>query len=205
MKNTAKNKILARIYGRGRGWSFSPNDFMPDFKRFEIDNSLRDLLKEGKIRRIMQGVYDYPLYSELLNKNVAPDMEQVAYALARKFGWRIQPTGDTALNYLGLSTQMLGQSVYLSDGPSKTYEIDGQKLDFKHTLLKEAALKNHNSALVVQSLKAMGEENISSEFLEKLRDKFSLEEWKKIKTDAAKAIGWVYKCISRIAEDLGDK
>ena len=46
-------------------------------------------------------------------------MQQVANAIARKFNWRIQPTGDTALTYLGLSNQVNGNYTYLSDGPNK--------------------------------------------------------------------------------------
>ena len=50
MRKTVKNKIVSRIYGRGRGWAFTPNDFMQDFKRWEIGNSLEDLTKENRIR-----------------------------------------------------------------------------------------------------------------------------------------------------------
>lgn len=199
MIKSVKDKILSRILGRGRGWAFTPNDFIADFKRWEISNSLEDLTNENKIRRIMRGLYDYPLYSELLNKFVAPDMEQVANALARKFAWRIQPSGETALNYLGLSTQVMGSYVYLSDGPSKKYDILGQTLEFKHTNLKEATLQNKTAAIVVQAIKATGEENITPEFLNKLKEKFNWEEWQKIKKNSVKAPLWVYNYISEIA------
>lgn len=69
MQKTVKEQIVSRIYGRGRGWAFTPNDFMQDFKRWEIGNSLEDLTKENRIRRLISGVYDYPLYSKLLKKN----------------------------------------------------------------------------------------------------------------------------------------
>jgi hypothetical protein len=199
MKKTVKNQILSRIYGRGRGWAFTPNDFIEDFKRWEVDDSLEDLTNENKIRRIMRGLYDYPLYSQILNKTVAPDMEQVTNALARKFGWRIQPTGETSLNYLNLSTQIMGSYIYLSDGPSKKYDILGQTLEFKHTTLKEATLQNKIAATVVQAIKATGEDNITNEFLNKLKEKFSNDEWQKIKKDSVKAPIWVYKYISEIA------
>jgi 5'(3')-deoxyribonucleotidase len=200
MKKTAKNLLVSRIYGRGRGWAFTPNDFIKDFKSWEIRNSLEDLTNEGRIRRILRGLYDYPIYSYLLNKTVAPDMEQVANALARKFSWRIQPTGDTALNYLNLSTQVMGNYIYLSDGPSKKYDILGQSLEFKHTTLKEATLQYKTAALVVQAIKAVGEEKITSEFLEKLKNKFKKEEWQQIKKDSIKAPLWVYNLISEIAD-----
>ena len=205
MKKTPKNQILSRIYGRGRGWAFTPNDFIKDFKRWEVGDSLEDLTNENKIRRIRRGLYDYPLYSELLNKTVAPDMEQVANALARKFAWRIQPTGETVLNYLGLSTQIMGNYIYLSDGPSKKYGILGQTLEFKHTNLKEATLQNKTAAIVVQAIKATGEGNITPEFLNKLKEKFSKEEWQKIKKDSIKAPIWVYNYISEIAANKENK
>lgn len=205
MTQSIKQQILSRIQGRGRGWAFTPNDFIGDFKRWEIDNSFEDLTKENKIRKIMRGVYDYPLYSEILHKFVAPDMEQVANALARKFAWRIQPSGETALNYLGLSTQVVGHYIYLSDGPSKKYDILGQTLEFKHTNLKESTLQNKTAALVVQAIKATGENNITTEFLNKLKEKFSREEWQKIKKDSVKAPLWVYNYISEIAGDKENK
>ncbi|MDR0307088.1 MAG: hypothetical protein LBI42_09670 [Chitinispirillales bacterium] len=90
MKETARNRILSRIYGHGKGWVFSAIDFLPDLKRWEIDRFLTDLAKEGKIARILPGLYYYPEYSKLLQKNVAPDVGHVAYALARKYDWKIQ-------------------------------------------------------------------------------------------------------------------
>jgi len=197
---SVKNRVLSRIYGRGRGWAFTPNDFSNDFKRWEISNSLEDLVNDGKIRRIIRGLYDYPIFSNILNKNVAPDMEQIAFALARKFSWRIQPSGETALNYLELSTQIMGKYIYLSDGPSKTYDILGQTLEFKHHIYREAAISDKKTMLVVQSIKSIGENNITSEFLSKLENKFTQEEWVKIKKNSSKATGWIYKIISEIAD-----
>ena len=103
------NKAISRIYGRGRGWAFSPNDFVEGFSRDQIENALSRLCREGKIRRVCRGIYDYPKYSELLQQELSPDFDQVAQAFARKFSWRIQPSGDTALNLLGLSTQVPGR------------------------------------------------------------------------------------------------
>ena len=155
---SVKNQILSRIYGRGRGWAFSPNDFKPNFTRWEISNSLEDLTNEGKIRRLTRGLYDYPLYSKILEKFVAPDMEQVAHALARKYAWRIQPSGETALNYLGLSNQIESKYLYFSDGKSKKYDILGQELEFKHHAFRNAAISDTNTILVIQAIKAIGEE-----------------------------------------------
>ncbi len=93
MTQTLEKAAIARIYGHGRGWAFSQKDFQ-DLGR--VDMALKRLADEGTIRRVMRGIYDYPRYSDLLKQNVAPDIHQIAQALARKFGWRIQADGASA-------------------------------------------------------------------------------------------------------------
>jgi len=198
MKLSVKSRILGKIKENQRGWAFSAYDFIYDFKRREIDESLSYLAEDGEIRRVIRGIYDYPMYSELLEKTVASDINQVAYALARKFNWKIYPDSDTALNYLGLSTQVVAKNIYLSDGPGKKFNIGNRDIIFKHTTQRETALEYLNTALVIQSIKAIGEQYISIEFLDKLSGKFSPEEWNKIKLDASKATGWVYQIIKDI-------
>ncbi len=121
-----EQKILSRIYGRGRGWAFTKTDFVTEFGETNIHQALSSLTRAGKIRRVCHGIYDYPRYSELLGQTLSPDIDQAARALARKFNWRIQPSGDTAMNLLGLSTQVPGRWIYLSDGPSRQYLIGNQ-------------------------------------------------------------------------------
>lgn len=39
-------KAISRIYGRGMGWAFSPNNFVGDFSRDQIENVLAGLCRE---------------------------------------------------------------------------------------------------------------------------------------------------------------
>ena len=143
-----ENKASARIYGNQRGWVFSKIDFLDLGSDADIRKALSELATKGTIRRVLRGIYDYPRISKLLNSEMGPDLDQLARALARRSGWRIQPSENTALNILGLSTQVPAQSVYLSDGPSKTYEIGKLQLVFKKRTLKESVFKNKESELV---------------------------------------------------------
>lgn len=77
------------------------------------------LEKRREIRRIIRGIYDYPRFSKLLHQNLSPDIDPVARALARKFRWRIRPSGATALNFLGLSTQAPARAAYLWMGQTE--------------------------------------------------------------------------------------
>jgi hypothetical protein len=183
------------------GVAFTLSDFVGDFERKHVDNVLSDLVKEGKIRRVCRGMYDYPKYSELLGQQLSPDYEQVANAFARKFNWRILPSGDAALNLLGLSTQVPGKFVYLSDGPSRKYTILTYALEFKKTALKEIGFKYRESGLIVQALKALGKEHISESVIEKIRKQVASDMYGKIRKETTTVTGWVYDAIKVICRE----
>jgi len=195
---TIEEKIILRIYGRGRGWVFCANDFAAEFGRSTIDWVLSNLIASGKIRRVCRGIYDYPKYSELLQQELSPDFDQVARAFARKFNWRIQPSGDAALNLLGLSTQVPGRLVYLSDGPNRQYDIGNYTLEFKKSALKDVGFKHDTSKLIVQALKALGKERVDETVITALRKQLDNTACKQVLKDTVTATGWVYETIKRI-------
>ena len=67
------------------GWSFSKNDFIEFGSASTVRQALSRLVKKNRIRRVIRGLYDYPKFSRLLDKELSADMDQVAHALARKF------------------------------------------------------------------------------------------------------------------------
>lgn len=196
-----EQKVLSRIYGRGRGWAFTKIDFIADFGEANIHQALSTLAKAGTIRRVCRGVYDYPRYSELLGQVLSPDIDQVAQALARKFNWRIQPSGDAALNLLGLSTQVPGRWVYLSDGPSRQYVIGKHALEFKKSVLKDVGFKYRESGPIVQALKALGKEHVDQTSIETIRKRVDLKSCDRILKDTRAVTGWVYQAIKQICRE----
>ena len=196
-----ENKIINRIYGNGMGWAFSKKDFLDLADDGAIRLSLMRLTERGTIRRVIRGIYDYPRFSELLQETMGSDLDQIAHALARKFGWRIQPSGNTALNLLGLSTQVPAQVIYLSDGPSKTYEIGTRPLRFKKTALKESGFKYPESELVVQALKELGQKRIDNALRKKLHRAIPAENWLKLVRDTKSATSWIQEIIRKTAEE----
>jgi len=169
MSQTIENTITYRIRGTGGGWAFSPRDFLDLGGRPTVDSALHRMEKRGGIRRVFRGVYDYPRFSRLLDQHLSPDIDQVARALARKFRWRIQPTGATALNFIGHSTQVSAHAVYLSDGPDRAYQVGSNELVFGHKALKESRVKLKESGLIVQALKSLGQERITPEVISRIR------------------------------------
>ncbi|MBA3032418.1 MAG: hypothetical protein KKF85_13505 [Gammaproteobacteria bacterium] len=195
-----EKKILSRIYGRGRGWAFTKTDFVADFGEANIHKALSALAKAGTIRRVCVGVYDYPRQSELLGQ-VSPDIDQIAQALARKFNWRIQPAGDTALNLLGLSTQVPGKWLYLSDGPSRSYAIGEQELAFRKSALKDSGFALRESGLLVPAIKALGKVHVDTAVVEKLRQWLDPKLCPRLLRDTRKVTGWIYEIIKQICQE----
>jgi uncharacterized protein (DUF2267 family) len=204
MTQTIANTIVSRIYGWGRAWAFSQADFADLASATTVNSVLRRLVEGGTIRRVFTGMYDYPRYSDLLEQTMAPDVFQVAQALARKFGWRIQPDGAAALSLMRLSTQIPAQYLFHSDGPSRQYEIGKTKLDFKRVATKEMNFKHHESAVIVHGLKALGQEHIDEAVIQKVRDWLPTDKRKKVLRDTRTVTDWVHAAIRRICVDLPD-
>ncbi|MEA3588162.1 hypothetical protein J6I75_07330 [Pseudidiomarina sp. 1APP75-27a] len=201
MPESIESRVISRVYGKGRGWSFSRIDFSDLGSVEAIDQSLSRLAKAGRIRRLLRGLYDFPQYSSFLEKELSPDMHQVARAIARKFGWNIQVSENTALNILGLSTQVPTRYVYQSDGRSHTYKVSNQELVFVKARLKDTGFKHEKSALLVQALRGIGQDKVSESERKIIRAYFDTTDQKHILRDARYVTSWVYEEIKQIFKD----
>ncbi|MBK8870451.1 MAG: type IV toxin-antitoxin system AbiEi family antitoxin domain-containing protein [Elusimicrobia bacterium] len=197
-KNVAEN-TLARIVRLGKGAVFTPKDFLDLASHETVRQTLWRLAKEGKIRRLLRGVYEYPMFSKMMNAPAAPAPDAIAHAIAHTHGWTIVPTGPTALNRLGLSTQVPAHWQYLSDGPSKNYTWAGGTLVLKHRTNKETATLSPKTALLVQALKSLGTDNIDASTVATLRSKFNSKERARALKEARYVTSWVYEIIKQLA------
>lgn len=165
-------QIEQRITAAPAGEAFITSDFLDIADTLTVNKALSRLTESGRIRRIIRGVYDCPRFSNLLQEYEAPNIEQVAKAIARNFGWHIAPCGDAALNLLGLSTQVPAVWQYVSDGPYREYTIGKIGLKFKHTSNKDLAGQSYHTALITQALKALGKDGVDEKTIQKLRAQF---------------------------------
>lgn len=159
-----ETKILQLLRRWGRGCVFSNSDFFSYGPGASVGRCLHSLKSKGLIRPLLRGLYDYPKFSSLLQEELAPDLHQVATALARKHKWHIQPSGNAALNYWGLSTQVPTRILYFSDGPSRKFTIEGRTLEFKHISGKESHLGNSECELFIQAVKELGEAALTDDY-----------------------------------------
>ena len=189
-----KNRILDEKIGA----VFVAADFADITDKTTTNVVLARLESEGIIRRVLRGVYDKPEYNEFLKEYVAPIPDNVAHALARNYGWTIVPCGDTALNLLGLSTQVPATWVYVSDGTYKEYAYDNTIIKFKKTTNKEVSKLSYKTALTIQALKALGKEKIDDAVLDSLHKLLTADEKQTMMSEAKTATSWIYEYIRQI-------
>lgn len=198
MANGYMSGIRERVLSAEDGTVFVTSDFADIADTNTIRQSIYRLVNDGTLRRILQGVYEKPKYSKLLEEYVAADPDAVAKALARSYHWTIAPCGNTALNLLGLSTQVTAVWSYISDGPYKTYEWNSTKLEFKHRTNKEITGLSYMTSLVIQVLKTLGRSNVTSDIIKTLSEKLSDDEKQACLKEAAESTDWVYDTIRKI-------
>jgi hypothetical protein len=164
---------------------------------------LSRLAKGGSIRRLLRGVYDYPAFSKILNAPASPDPDAIAHAIARAHGWTTVPSGETALNILGLSTQVPARWEYFSDGPTKKYAWEGGTLILTHRANKETTRLSPRTALLVQALRSLGAGRVDDTVLAALRSKLDARERARALREARYVTSWVYEVIKRLAAEQG--
>lgn len=197
-KTTNQNIIRDKIISSAVGTVFVATDFVDIADKTSVNTYLTRFEEEGIIRRVLRGVYEKPEYNEFLDEHVAASPDKIAHALARNYGWTIVPYGDTALNLLGLSTQIPAAWVYVSDGTYKEYDYEQITIKFKRTTNKEISKLSYKTALVVQALKALGKENVDDTVIVKLKSTLTKEEKEAMLIEAKAVTSWIYEYIKTI-------
>jgi hypothetical protein len=196
--DTYHEKIRERITTSKRGTIFVISDFTDISPTPTIKKVLSRLVEDKTIRRIMRGIYEYPVYNTFLDEYVAPSPHQIAKALSRNFGWTIVPYEDAALNMLGLSTQVPASWTYASNGPYKEYSYGNVTIKFKHISNKDITNLSAKSALIIQALKAIGRDKMNEKFIKQLSDILTPNEKESLLEDTKRSSAWISGTIKQI-------
>ena len=194
-------EIKKRIELAEAGAIFVTSDFTDIATATTVRKCLGRQVEEKNIRRIMDGVYEKPVYSKLLQEYVAADPNMVAYAIARSFRWTIAPSGDVALNKLGLSTQVPAVWSYISDGPYRKFSWNNVTLSFRHRANREISFMSESTTLVVEALKTLGKKRVDDNIISILQNRLPKEEKKKMLEEAIGVSEWIYAVIRKVCAE----
>lgn len=132
-----------------------------------VTRTLSRLEKEGVLIRLSQGLYLYPSRNKF--GVLRPSIEDIAYAIAEKDKAHIIPSGLTALNKLGLSTQVAMNAVFLTDATARELVIGNRKIIFKRSAPRNFAYKTDLFPLIVAAMKELGKDGVTDEQVDHIR------------------------------------
>ena len=192
------DKLIYKVYGRGRGFVFTPKLFSSLGDPRTVGTALTRHCRKGTIRRLAHGLYDYTRMHPQLGL-LAPSMDSVANALKGRDAVRLQPSGAYAANLLGLSNQVPMKVVFLTDGPSKHVKLGKQEIILKRTTPRNMATAGKISGLVIQALKYIGQKHIDEIVINSLNKRLSDDDKKQLIKDLKYAPAWIANIMRNVA------
>ena len=162
------------------GQVFLPSDFKELGTSSAIRKALSRLVEAGQIERMGQGIYVIPKNDKIFGK-VLPSMEQLAEALAKKEHVVIKPSGQYALNKVGLSTQVPMRLVFLTTGNSKRIQIVKNAIIFKSTTAKKLSMKGDITSLLFLGLEELDLQKLSPTQMGRIRELLKQESSENLK------------------------
>lgn len=197
-----ENKILSTINRKKHGAILFASDFASAGERKAINKALERIALSGKIIRIARGIYCKPKVDTEFGFGILyPSVDEVAQAIAQRDKCRIVPTGDAALNKLGLSTQVPMNAVYYTDGTPRRIKVyNGKGILFKHVVPKRLNFKSELVMLITFALQTIGQGHVSDEQLDRIKQLLPKESKERVYEDLELIPSWIRSIILKVYE-----
>lgn len=191
------DKIIKRVRGKGRGWAFTPKDFLDLGTRASIDMALTRLVQAGQIRRIGRGLYDYPKLHDKLGA-LTPDTDSIAQAVATQSGDRLSASGAQSANRLGISTQVPAKTSYATSGQTRVKKVAGRTIALKRSRAPILDDASQDANAVLQLLAHVGKANIDDDLIHRLASQLDDRDLKALRKAQPLMPGWMSDAVLKI-------
>jgi len=198
---TIEEKVLTKIKKAKRGTLFFAENFVNAGSAKTVNKTLERLAKCGEIDRVATGIYVRPEISEIIGK-VYPGIEDIAKAIARRDRAKIVPTGDYALNRLGLSTQVPMNIVYLTDGAARSVKVKKFTINFKKTTPKNVKAVGEISRLAIQALRTIGHDFVKDDDIKVIKEALKKEKPTRLEHDIRLAPAWIREIMKPVEHEI---
>lgn len=192
------SEITKRIENMHEGQILFISDFS-DLNGNEkvVSRALSAEEKKGNIVRLAKGMYLRPKSTRF--GIVYPSVDEMVKAIAHRDKSKVQPCGMTALNMLGLSTQVPTKYTYLTSGSSRKLKLGDRLIELKRSVPKNFVFKTTLCALLMQALKSLGKKNISKQEIVQISKLIDNEKrMEQFKLDILLMPIWMRKLITNI-------
>ena len=158
MQNTVEYKVRRTLTRVRYGTVLFTSSF-PQFDLEYVTKLLAQFEKEGLITRIAKGIYVKAKKTRF--GVVYPSAFELVTEIAKRDKAKIIPTGETAANRLGFSTQIPMNTSFLTSGSSRTLSLGNRTVTLTHGAPKNFAYKGKLMPELVQALRSIGKNNIT--------------------------------------------
>jgi len=169
MKTSVNNVIELKISKFKPGQVVLISDFKDIGTSTAIRKTLSRLVESEQVERMGQGIYVIPKNDKVFGK-VLPSMEELAEALAKKEHVKIKPSGQYALNKVGLSTQVPMRLIFLTSGNAKKIRIGQNAIIFKSATAKKLSMKGDITSLLFLGLEELDLKKLSPTQMDTIKD-----------------------------------
>jgi hypothetical protein len=197
------NQIENKIKKQRRGKIIFASDFAGIGTSEAIKKALLRLQKSGLLVRVAHGIYCYPKlntfkYSD--EKYSLPSVEEIAEQIAKRDKIRIVPTGSYALNALGLSTQVVMNVVFITDGAARRIKVGKRRgILFIHTSeARRLAFKSNLLMLIDSAMREIGEGRVTDEQKNIIKDKLTYATQEEIDKDIELMPAWIRNIVLKL-------
>lgn len=192
------DKITGRIRRKGPGWVFTPSDFLDLGSPQTVGMNLLRLTRQGMIRRLGRGLYDYPKSHPKLGMLHA-DPKAILTAISRRDGTEFQEHESYAANRLRLTEQVPARMIYLTPGRSRLIKAGPITIQLRHRSARKLIAPTPMSATVFSALRNIGKDNITEDRISHLRGLLAPKDMKHLINDLPKAPAWMHPHLRHLA------
>lgn len=160
MDNTVAQRIRTRIT-RSRFGEVFLNSSFSQYDVEYVTKLLAIFEKEGLITRISKGIYIKARKTRF--GILYPSVYELVEVIAKRDKAKVIPTGATAANRLGFSTQVPMNTEFLTTGSSRKLNLGKRIVTLKHGAPKNFAYRGRLMPELVQALRCIGEHNVTPE------------------------------------------
>ncbi len=197
--NIAGSTLRQRINAIPEDSILFRSDF-PEYHSEFVGSVLAEMTADGILAKLAQGIYVKPRQSRL--GVVMPSVEKVIDAIAARDNAKVLPSGMTALNVLGLSTQVPTAYTYLTTGSERTIRLTNRLIILKRGVPKNFCYETKLIALLVQALRALKEVNIGTQELQIIRQLVLKEpDREALVKDIGKMPAWMKRLVKPMIND----
>lgn len=176
--------------------------FITDYANLGSAETIRKILHEATINGILEkaghGIYIKPKVSRF--GHIPVPLEKIAREIADRDKCKILPTGSTAANLIGLSTQVPMNLSYITTGSTRTINIEGRKISFRHASPKNFAAKGMVMPLLIQGIREIGEDNISETEYDTIKRFIKKQQDPYLQEDLQLAPIWIQRIIKKLMQ-----